>query len=189
MKFDRKSRWVKDGHKTPIPDWSTFFGVVSRESVRISFAHALLNGLPVYAADIKNAYLQAPASEKHYGICGLEFGLENIGKIAVIVRALYGGKSAIADYWRHSRHAMDESGFQSCKADPDVWFCPVTKANGIAYYQYVLIYTDDILAIIEEPERFLRDELGNVFTLKEDSIKPPYSIFRKGLTGHSGKWQ
>ena len=91
----------------------------------------------------------------------------------MIVRALYGGKSANADYWRHVRHAMTELGFQSCKDDFDVWFRPSTKSDGTDYYQYVLIYTDDILAIMEEPERFLRDELGNVFTLKESSIGPP----------------
>ena len=68
---------------------------------------------------------------------------------------------------------MTKLGFQSCKADPDVWFRPSIKSNGTDYYQYVLIYTDDILAIMEEPERFLCDELGNVFTLKEKSIGPP----------------
>ena len=51
--------------------------------------------------------------------------------------------------------------------------CPSIKSDGAGYYQYVLIYTDDILAIMEEPERFLCDELGNVFTLKEKSIRPP----------------
>ena len=101
MTLERKARWVKDGHKTPIPELSTFAGVVSRESVRIAFTYAALNGLTVCASYIQNAYLQAPASEKHYVICGPEFSLENIGKIAVIVRTLYGGKSANADYWRH----------------------------------------------------------------------------------------
>ena len=101
MTLERKARWVKDGHKTPIPEWSTFAGVVSRESVRISFTDSALNDFPVCAAEIQNAYFQAPASEKHYVICGPDFSLENIGKIAVIVRALYGGKSANADYWRH----------------------------------------------------------------------------------------
>ena len=72
------------------------------------------------ACDIQNAYLQAPSSEKHYVVCGPEFGLENVGKYAIIVRALYGGKSAGADYWRHVRSAMEEMGFTSCKADPDV---------------------------------------------------------------------
>ena len=173
MTLERKARWVKDGHKTADPEWSTFAGVVSRESVRIALTYAALNGLPVCAADIQNAYLQAPASEKHYIICGPEFGLENVGKVAVIVRALYGGKSANADYWRHVREAMTELEFESCKADPDVWLRPATKLDGTSYYQYVLLYTDDILAIMEEPERFLRDELGKLFTLKEKSIGPP----------------
>ena len=44
------------------------------------------------AADVQNAYLQDPSSEKNYIICGPEFGLENVGKIARIKRALYGGK-------------------------------------------------------------------------------------------------
>ena len=137
-----------------------FADVVSRESVRIAFTYAAINGLPVCAADIQNAYLQAPAYEKNYVICGPEFGLQNIGKIAVIVRALYSGKSANADYWRHVRHAMTELGFQSCKAYPDVWFRPSINSYGTDYYQYVLIYTDDILAIMEEPERFLVMSLG-----------------------------
>ncbi len=68
MTLERKARWVKDGHKTPEPEWSTFAGVVSRESVRIALTYAALNDLPICACDIQNAYLQAPASEKHYVI-------------------------------------------------------------------------------------------------------------------------
>ena len=143
MTLERKARWVKDGHKTPDPSHSTYAGVVSRESVRIAFTYASLMGLQVCACDIQNAYLQAPSSEKHYIVCGPEFGLENVGKHAKIVRALYGGKSAGADYWRHVRKAMDEMGFTSCKADPDVWFRPVITIEGAEYYQYVLLYTDD----------------------------------------------
>ena len=58
MTLERKARWVKDGHKTPIPEWSTFAGVVSREIVRIAFTYAALNGLPIFAADTHNAYLK-----------------------------------------------------------------------------------------------------------------------------------
>ena len=93
MTLERKARWVKDGHKTPEPEWSTFARVVSRESVRIVLTYAALNDLSVCACDIQNAYLQAPSSEKHYVVCGPEFGLENVDKYAIIVRALYGGKS------------------------------------------------------------------------------------------------
>ena len=70
---------VLDGHKTPDPIGSTYAGVVSSESICIAFTYAALNGLDIYAADIRNAYLQAPSSQKHYIICGPEFGLENEG--------------------------------------------------------------------------------------------------------------
>ena len=100
--------------------------------------------------------------------------MENEGKIAVIVLALYGGKSAGADYWRHVQKAMEEMGFTSCKADPDVWIRPGTKDDGSEYWEFVLLYTDDILAIMCDPETFLREEeLGTRFTLKESSIGPP----------------
>ena len=137
MTLERKARWVKDGHKTPEPDLCTFAGVVSRESVRIAFTYAALNNLPICAADIQNVYLQAPSSEKHYIICGPEFGLEHVGRIALIFQALYGGKSAGADYRRHVRSAMQELGFTSCKADPDVWFRSSIRQDGTRYYQYV----------------------------------------------------
>ena len=92
MDFTRKARWVKDGHRTPDPESSSYAGVVSRESIRIMLTHAALHDVPVVAVDVRNAYLQAPTSEKHYIICGPEFGLEHAGKKAVITRALYGGK-------------------------------------------------------------------------------------------------
>ena len=55
--FERKARWVLDGHKTANPVGLTYAGVVSRESVRISFTIAALNGVNICAADIRNAYL------------------------------------------------------------------------------------------------------------------------------------
>ena len=61
MDFTRKARWVLDGHKTADPEGSTYAGVVSRETVRIAFMYAALNGLDICTADIRNAYLQAPS--------------------------------------------------------------------------------------------------------------------------------
>ncbi len=179
MDFTRKARWVKDGHKTADPDWSTYAGFVSRDSVRIAFTYAALNGLDICAADIKNAYLQAPASEKHYITCGAEFGLENVGKKALIRRALYGGKSAGADFWKHLRSCMEFLNFQSCKADPDVWMRPATKSDGSSYWEYVLLYCDDTLVISEHGEDILRKEIGKYFELKEESIGKP-SIYLGG---------
>ena len=99
--------------------------------------------------------------------------MENIGKTAVTTRALYGGKVAGADYWKYVRAAMLEIGFESCKTDLDVWLRPGTKYGGSDYYQYVLLYTDDILCIMENSEDFMRNEIGSRFKLKESSIAPP----------------
>ena len=76
MDFTRKARWVLDGHQCTDPDGSTYAGVVSRDSVRIALTYAALNDLDVCAADIRNAYLQAPSSQKDYITCGPEFGLK-----------------------------------------------------------------------------------------------------------------
>ena len=90
----RRARWVLDGHMTQDSEHSTYAGVVSREIVRIALTYTTLNDIDVNAADIRNAYIQAPTSEKHYITCGPEFGLENVGKRALIYRALYSGKSS-----------------------------------------------------------------------------------------------
>ena len=70
MDFTRKARWVKDGHKTPDLTNSSFAGAVSWESIRIVLTYAGLIGLPVIGGEMKNAYLQAPSSEKHFIVCG-----------------------------------------------------------------------------------------------------------------------
>ena len=151
--------------------------------MRIALTYAALNDLDVCAADIRNAYLQAPSSQKDYIICGLEFGLENIGKRALIRRALYGGKAAGRDFRNHLRSCMSHLGFTSCLADPDVWMREATKSDGTEYWEYVLLYTDDALVISENAESILRNEIGKYFELKPESIGPP-KIY---LGGHMRK--
>ena len=58
--------------------------MVSRESVQTAFNYAVLNGVDIFAADIQNAYLQYPSSQKAYIRFDPEFGLENVGKVALI---------------------------------------------------------------------------------------------------------
>ena len=116
------------------------FQVISRESIRILLAHADLHGVPVTEAGVCNAYLQAPTSEKHYIICGPEFGIENIGKKALITRALYGGKCAGRDFWNHLRICMKFLGFESSRADPDVWMQEYVRKDGVTkYHEHVLL--------------------------------------------------
>ena len=173
MAFTRKARFVLDGRKTEKPDISTYAGVVSRESIRVALTYASLNGLQVYAADIQNAYLQAPSSQRHYIECGIEFGKENMGKKALPERALYGGKSAGRELRNHLRDCMKHLKFGYCLADPDVWMRVAMSDEGQEYYEYVLLWTDDCLVISHRPE------IGKYFKLKEESIGPP-KIYLRG---------
>jgi hypothetical protein len=84
----------------------------------------------VFAADIRNAYLQAPSSQKDYIICGPEFGIESVGKVALIHRALYAGKSAGKDFRNHLHSCMRHLDFMSCPAEVDVWMRPAKLSNG-----------------------------------------------------------
>ena len=102
MTLERKARWVKDGHRIPEPIQSTFSGVVSSKSDHILLLYADLNDLHIHAYNTHNAFLQAPSSEQRYFICCSEFGLENPGKLAIIINALYSGKSSEANYGCHS---------------------------------------------------------------------------------------
>jgi hypothetical protein len=178
MDLTRKARWVLDGHKQDDPVGSTYAGVISRESVRIAFTYAALNGLDVWTADIRNAYLQAPSSQKNYIICGPELDLENVGKVALIRRAIYGGKSAGKDFRNHLRSCMAFLELTSCPVDPYVWMRKAIKGDGSTHWEYVLLYTDDALVVSENPESILWNELGKYFQLKEESIGPPYITWR-----------
>ena len=101
MDFTRKARWVEDGHRSPDPATLAYASVVSRESIRVGLNYVALMDLDVMAADIQNDYLQAPSSDKYFIVCGSEFGLENVGKVALITRALCGGKVTGRDFWHH----------------------------------------------------------------------------------------
>ena len=62
--FRRKARYVAGGHVTNPPAAATYASVVSRESVRIALVAAALNDLDILTADVQNAYLCAPITEK-----------------------------------------------------------------------------------------------------------------------------
>ena len=172
MDFTRKARHVANGAKTQDIATSTYAGVVSKDTVRIAFTYAALHGLDLYAADIKNAYLQAPITEKYWTRCGPEFGPELEGNVAYIVRALYGTKCAGRDFRNHLRECMDMLGYTSCLADPDLWMREAVGDDGNKYYEYMLLYTDDCLAVSQNPKEQLM-EIDKYFPLKPASIGPP----------------
>ena len=169
--FRRKARYCADGHKTGAPASVTYSTVVSRDSVRILLTIAALNDLEVMGADVQNAFLTAPNKEKCWIIAGPEFGPDE-GKTFLVVKALYGLKSASFSFRSFMAEKLVDMGFQSSLADPDVWLRPATKGDGENYYEYVLMYVDDILAISCDARRILT-EIQRTFRFKNDKIEAP----------------
>ena len=101
MDFTQKARLVADGHRVLDPAVSTYLGVVSKESVRIASTYAAIMELDIMAADIGNAYLQAPTNGKYYTKLVPEFEPEYKGCLAFVVRSAYGLKEAGADFHNH----------------------------------------------------------------------------------------
>ena len=99
--------------------------------------------------------------------------MENVGKVAIMHRAVYGGKTSGRDFRNHLRSCMEFINFTSCPAGPDIWMRPAIKSDGTKCYDYVLLYVDDALVVSENAESFLRNALGRYFELKEESIGPP----------------
>jgi hypothetical protein len=80
---------------------------------------AALNDFEVTMADIKNAYLTATITEKVWTVLGPEFGEDN-RELALILRALYGLKSAGAAFRDHLAECMKHSGWKPSRTDRDV---------------------------------------------------------------------
>ncbi len=169
--FCRKARLVGDGHKTETPSSVTYSSVVSRDSVRICLMIAALNELDLLAADIENAYLTAPCRERVWTRGGPEFG-SNEGCVFIVVKALYGLKSSGAAFRAHLAEQLDNIGFKSSIADPDVWMRAAVKQDGEQYYEYILVYVDDILCISHEPLIPMK-EITSTLRFKKDKIAPP----------------
>jgi hypothetical protein len=169
--FRRKARFCADGHKTKAPAAVTYSTVVGRDSVRILLTIAALNDLDVLGGDVQNAFLQAPNREKCWMRAGPEFGHEE-GKVFIVSRALYGLKSASASFRAHAASMLQDLGFKSSHGDPDVWLRPAVKSDGEEYYEYVLMYVDDILAISVAPGEIMGN-LRTRMTFKNDKVEEP----------------
>jgi Reverse transcriptase (RNA-dependent DNA polymerase) len=167
----RKARFVAGGHKTDPPAESVYSSVVSRDSIRIALMYASLNDLRVLIGDIQGAYLYARTDERIWTTCGPEFGSDQ-GRPAIIVLALYGLRSSGARWREQMASTLRDLGFSSCKADADVWMRESHKPSGERYWEYILMYVDDILCVSHDPQAIM-DYIGKVYKLKEGSVKEP----------------
>ena len=83
---------------------------MSGETVRLALMIAALNDLEVKLGNILNSYVQAPVTKKVWTTLGPEFS-NDAGKSAVIVKALYGIKSAGAAFKGHLGWCMESLGY------------------------------------------------------------------------------
>ena len=91
---------------TKAPATITYASIVSIETVRTALMIIALNDLEVKPGDILNAYVQAPVREKLWTTLDPEFG-KDARRIAVIVGALYGLKSAGTAFRSHLAKCME----------------------------------------------------------------------------------
>jgi len=139
-----------------------------------------LNDLQIFAADVGNAYLNAPCREKIWTRAGREFGSDE-GSIMIIVRALYGLKPSGASWRATFAQKLVDMGYTSSKADPDVWLRPAVKNNGLQYYEMLLIYVDDILCVSHQPHHTM-DQIQKLYRLKDKVIGPPKSYLGANIS-------
>ena len=170
-RFTRKACYVASGHTTDPSSSITYYSVVPRDSTRIAFTLLSLNSVEIRAADIGNAYLNAKCRENIWTVAGTEFGSEK-DKVDLVVSSLYGLKSFGAAWRQMLDQTLRDLGYVSSKADPDVWLKDETKPDGTEYYEYVLVYVDDVLHLHHDPKTFM-NRLAEVYRLKDGSVGEP----------------
>ena len=82
---------------TKAPPSITYSSVVSHESVHLAFLIAALNGVNILSCNLENAYLNAKCHERIWIKAGIECH-EDVGKVCVLMHALYRLKSAGASW-------------------------------------------------------------------------------------------
>ena len=137
--------------------------------MRIILTTSAMNGLEVMGSDVQNAFLTALCKEKIWLIAGSEFGNEQ-GKKFLVVRDLYGLKSASAEFQAYMADKLDEMGFKSSVADLEVWMMPAVKPDREEYYEYILMYVDDILAISMQPRDVMKD-IKQIFKFNNNKVE------------------
>ena len=166
---------------TETPTSLTYSSVVSRDSVKFGFLIATLNDLDIMACDISNAYLNAPCHKCIWLLAGTECR-DCQGMVCKLVWALYGLKSSgTAWHAMFSMFIISQLGFMSMKSDPDVYIWAQKNVQGWPYYEYILVYVDDILIISHDPGTIMR-AIGNEYENKNNAYGVPMTYLDLGIS-------
>ena len=106
------------------------------------------NDLYANATDVLIAYVMASYREKIWTMLDPVFR-DDADKSVIIVRALYGLKSAGASFRAYLAQFMKELGYASCDDEPDLWMKPKYRPeDNLECNTYILCHVDDIFTSI-----------------------------------------
>ena len=165
----QKARLVCDGSRVDPKGLSTRATVVKGISVRLLDLIAHANDLEVKCGDIGNAFIQANTSEKVFTRVGPEFG-EHDGKIAFIVRALYGLTTSAERFHTLLADFLRTLGFIPTRFDRDVWMRLRDDESG---YDYICTHVDDFKVVAKQPMIWI-DRIASAFLIKEHGPRKYY---------------
>ena len=173
MNLTRKARLVAGGHVTKTPAWDCYCSVASRQSVRLAFLAAAINGNDLVMIDVGNAFVNALCKEKVYARAGPEFG-DDEGRLVIIVKALYGLRSSGSAWHSHFSDTLRSLCFTPSRADMDMWMRCQTKPDGSKYYEYLVVYVDDVLIISHDPHSIVKAIENRPYELKGGTAPESY---------------
>ena len=78
-------------------------------------------------------------------------------------------KSTGRDFCNHLRDCMEHLVYTSFRVDLYLWMRKAVQSNGQSYYEYLLLYVNDCLAVIKHPTELLQ-ELDKYFPIKPGSV-------------------
>ena len=143
--------------------------VVSPSVIREVIATAAAQGLPLWAADVKQAFLQAGISEDIWVDIPKGYDYDpNEGNAFKLMKSVYGSMQASRNWFNKLRDAMLSCGFKQSRKEPCLFF-KRDKNNKIKMLVTTLV--DDILATgSEEHWKEFVEELGKKVELEQESV-------------------
>ena len=159
-----------DGSRVDPGSLNTRATVVRGISVRLLDVIAHHWSKRILAGDISNTLVQSETKERVFTKLSPEFG-EHAGKIALIVKALYGLTTSAAAFRKAFSDFLRTLGFRPTRYDRDVWIVECPTGNG---YDYICTHVDDFKVIADDPGMYI-DRISGAFFVK-DHGPPSYYL-------------
>ena len=126
-----------------------YSSVVSRDIAFIGFLIAALKNLDILARDIHNFFFESPTKQKIFFYAGDKWKADK-DKVVIIVRELYDIKYSALQFCNCLAETLrNRLSYKSFISDPDLWYKPMTDADGFEYYAYILVYVDYLSLIMK----------------------------------------